>query len=124
MAILAMSLGAMFLSASPAHARLLAFKSPSGNITCVMSTSSGTFAQCELRSMPIRGGFMVPPHGPVRRYDVASEDDLAHRRFVLRYGHSRQLDRYRCTSRKSGMTCRNRRSGHGFFISRDRQRTW
>jgi hypothetical protein len=113
---------ALFLAA-PAQARLLAFKSPSGNITCVMSTSDGTFAQCELRSMRIGGGFMLPRSGKVRRYDVGA-DDLAGRRFVLGYGESRELRRYRCTSRKRGMTCRNRKSDHGFFLSRERQRTW
>jgi hypothetical protein len=106
-----------------AEAQLLAFKSPSGNITCVMSTSDGAFAQCELRSMRIGGGFMVPAHGRVHRYDVG-DDDLAARRFVLRYGRSRSLGRFQCTSRESGMTCRNRRSGHGFTISRERQDTF
>src|SRR4051794_14346071 len=106
-----------------AEARLLAFRSPSGNITCVMSTTDGTFAQCELRSMPVKGGFMLPPRGRVRRYDVGG-DDLAGRRFVLQYGQSRRLRRYRCTSRERGMTCRNIRSHHGFFLSRGHQRSW
>lgn len=108
-------------TSASADARLVAFKSPSGNITCVMSSSNGAFAQCELRSMRIGGGFMVPARGRVHRYDV-DDDDLADQRFVLPYGRSRSLGRFRCSSRESGMSCRNRRSGHGFTISRERQR--
>jgi hypothetical protein len=119
----ALAIGALVIATPAADARLLAFKSPSGNITCVMSTSDGTFAQCELRSMRFGGGFSLPPRGKVTRYDVGY-DDLAGRRFVLDYGESRRLGRYRCTSRNRGMTCRNRISSHGFFVSRERQRTW
>lgn len=121
-AVLVAGIASLAASGS-AEVRLLAFKSPSGNITCVMSTSDGAFAQCELRSMRIGGGFMVPAHGRVKRYDVG-DDDLADRRFVLQYGRSRSLGRFRCTSRESGMSCRNHRSGHGFVISRERQRTF
>ena len=64
---------------------------------------------------------MVPARGRVHRYDV-DDDDLADQRFVLPYGRSRSLGRFRCSSRESGMSCRNRRSGHGFTISRERQR--
>ena len=64
--------------------RLAAFKSPSGRITCVISVGSDqpSFAQCELRSMPRRGGFSIRTTGRVRRYDVRRYDDLAHRRFL------------------------------------------
>jgi hypothetical protein len=108
----------------PANCRIIAFKSPTGNITCVMSTESGSFTQCELRSMPRRGGFFIPRRGRVSRYDVSSYDDLSNQRFVLRYGRSRSLGRFKCSSRYSGMTCRNRASGHGFTISRQRQRVF
>ena len=104
-----------------AQARLKAFRSPSGNITCVISTESGGFAQCELRSKPHGGGFMVPRSGRVSRYDVASFDDLASRRFVLGYGSTTRLSLFSSTSRLSGMTCRNSATHHGFTISRQRQ---
>jgi hypothetical protein len=105
--------------ASPAEARLLAFKSPTGNITCVMSTESGSFAQCVLRS---KGrGYSIPRRGPVSTYDGSGYDDLARRRFVLNYGKSRRLGRFTCTSRFKGMTCRNRVSKHGFTISKQKQ---
>jgi hypothetical protein len=119
---LAVALG--LATAAAAQARLLAFKSPSGNITCVISTSDGGFAQCELRNMPHDGGFAVDRQGRVDRYDVAYYDDLASRRFVLRYGRSAQLDGFRCTSRVTGMTCRSLENRHGFTISRQGQRVF
>ena len=67
---------ALLLVVSSADARLSAFKSPTGNITCVISTRDGGFAQCELRSKPYGGGLMVPSRGRVSRYDVASYDDI------------------------------------------------
>jgi hypothetical protein len=112
---------ALLLIVSSADARLSAFKSPTGNITCVMSTKDGGFAQCELRSKPYGGGLSVPSRGRVSRYDVASYDDIAAERFVLRYGESRSLGRFTCTSRSSGMTCRNTVTHHGFTMSREAQ---
>ena len=41
---------------------------------------------------------------------------------VLAYGKSRGFGRFTCTSRTTGLTCRDRRSGHGFAVSRERQR--
>jgi hypothetical protein len=84
-------LAGVFSVPAAANAQLLAFKAPSGNITCMMSTEDGGFAQCELRFKPRRGGFMVPRMGRVSRYGVAGFDDLAEERFVLRYGTSRRL---------------------------------
>ncbi|MDQ2982607.1 MAG: hypothetical protein M3R70_01595 [Actinomycetota bacterium] len=40
---------------------------------------------------------------------------------VLRYGRSWHWLSIGCTSRRNGLTCRNR-SGHGWFLSRQRQR--
>jgi hypothetical protein len=40
---------------------------------------------------------------------------------ALRYGRTWRWPGFTCTSRRAGLTCRNR-SGHGFFLSRSRQR--
>jgi hypothetical protein len=40
---------------------------------------------------------------------------------ILAYGRSWRRGGFRCTSRVTGLTCRNRR-GHGFFLSRERWR--
>lgn len=108
------------VSAVPAAARDFAFKSPTGNLTCVISTSSGGFAQCEDRSRPRGGGASVSRSGRVTRYDVDGHDDLADNRFVLRYGRSTRLSGFRCTSRESGMTCSYLPKRHGFTMSRGR----
>jgi hypothetical protein len=41
---------------------------------------------------------------------------------VLAYGTIRASGRFTCTSRTTGLTCRDRPSGHGFEVSRQRQR--
>jgi hypothetical protein len=43
---------------------------------------------------------------------------------VLKYGHSRRFGRYTCKSRRSGLTCKNRLNGHGFTLSRARQKVF
>lgn len=117
------SLAVMGAGAGTAEARLLAFRSPSGNITCAMKVGGGDrFAQCELRSEG--RGYSIPRTGRVTRYDVDPDDDLASRRSVLRYGHARRLGVFTCRSRRSGMRCTNRATGHGFALSRQHQRVF
>ena len=43
---------------------------------------------------------------------------------VLAYGRSVRLGPFRCRSRTTGLTCRSRPSGHGFALSRERQRVF
>ena len=43
---------------------------------------------------------------------------------VLAYGKSTKFGSLRCTSRRSGITCRSTRSGHGFTISVEKQRVF
>jgi hypothetical protein len=43
---------------------------------------------------------------------------------VLRYGQTLRVGCFRCTSRVAGLTCLSRHSGHGFFLSNKRQRTF
>jgi hypothetical protein len=43
---------------------------------------------------------------------------------VLAYGRSITFGRLRCTSRRTGITCRSTRSGHGFTVSVERQRVF
>jgi len=43
---------------------------------------------------------------------------------VLRYGQTLRVGFFRCTSRVAGLTCLSRHSGHGFFLSNKRQRTF
>jgi hypothetical protein len=43
---------------------------------------------------------------------------------VLPYGNTRRLGPFRCRSRRSGLTCRSKVSGHGFELSREQQRVF
>jgi hypothetical protein len=42
----------------------------------------------------------------------------------LAYGKSTSFGRLKCTSRRSGITCRSLKSGHGFTVSVERQRVF
>lgn len=42
---------------------------------------------------------------------------------VLPYGQTWRSGSFTCTSRRTGVTCRNR-AGHGLFVSRERWRAW
>jgi hypothetical protein len=100
------------------------FVTPSGNIACeadlnpngtralhcVLFSASGTRGQ-KTWSMRTTGRAIV-------RYvqaNVATETP------ILRYGKTWRWHRITCTSRTAGLTCRNV-SGHGWFLSRQRQR--
>jgi hypothetical protein len=118
-----LALGLVLLWPGAAEAGVQAFRSPSGNITCVMSTEAGGFAQCELRKRPHGGGFMIPRRGGVSRYDVGY-DDLADQRFTLSYGRAARSGPFSCLSRRSGMRCVNSQTRHGFDISLQHQRVF
>ena len=78
------------------------------------------FAQCVLKSNGT--GYFIGLTGRGDTFDGRGNDDLAGQRFVLCYGRTARLGAMSCTSRTTGMTCRSRSSGHGFMVSRQRQR--
>lgn len=121
------------------------FKTPSGNIVCIYSFGKNVQAAVVCR---IKSGLKPPP--PPRRpgcfttndlsLDVTGraqtgrsicpgepEGDAGPLAFesvapVLGYGKTwRGSGGLRCTSAVTGLTCRNK-SGHGFFLSRERWR--
>jgi hypothetical protein len=107
------------------------FESPSGNIGCVISAKSGV--RCDIRerdwrpppkprSCPVDwgNGVSVARRG-AGRYTCAGDTVFSDGQ-ALRYGRSILRGRFRCTSRRSGMRCINRRSAHGFRLSRQRVR--
>jgi hypothetical protein len=120
------------------------FKTPSGNIVCFWVAGRDAdppLVVCgiksKLRPAPPRrfcaeGGYAgdrvvllatgraeVPPcagdPGPFLGLQVGAR--------VLGYGKTWRGSGIRCTSATAGLTCRNR-SGHGFFLSRERWRTF
>ena len=132
---------ALALSASAAARVLPGFNSPTGNIKCYYNphglTSRGLTpgVRCGLDhadyAMKLQRickagdwhGFTLTPKGRPLLYcpGGASGDRVKYK--TLAYGKSRQLGQFTCTSRVTGVTCRNQ-SGHGVFLSRQSYRTW
>jgi hypothetical protein len=66
-------------------------------------------------------GFRVDRKHHGKRIHIT--DSVVNRRAkVLRYGKSLDLGPFTCTSRSSGLTCKSRSSGHGFTLSKQRQK--
>lgn len=108
------------------------FHTPSGNIGCNLTSD---YVRCDIQqhswTSPARpkwydvdygGGLQVGKRH--RATFVCAGDTTLHQGRVLAYGSSTSAGRFTCTSRPSGVTCRNRRSGHAFFLSRDSYRTY
>jgi predicted N-acetyltransferase YhbS len=54
----------------------------------------------------------------------ASEQFIPELALVAEDGQTLKVGYFRCTSRVAGLTCLSRHSGHGFFLSNKRQRTF
>jgi hypothetical protein len=126
------------LGVQPAAAQDQAqFRSPTGNIHCFMFAGDGDWwgARCDI--LEATRSFAVPPAdcdldwghafevpargaaGPVCAGDTVADPGAP----VLGYGRSVSIGGVICTSEQTGMTCQNRQ-GHGFSLSRARQRVF
>lgn len=105
---------------------LVGFQSPSKNIGCVVSAGS---ARCDIAKRdwaPPRKpascdvdygqGLTISRSGSRGRFVCAGDTALGSGK-ILAYGRSVKRGGMTCTSRESGVTCKNAR-GHGFRISR------
>jgi uncharacterized protein DUF6636 len=121
-----------------------AFKTPSKNVVCGYSIAPSGEASLECG---IKSGLKPPPKrvecdaGDPSDKRVSLRDtgravpvlcagdpgpllpQIEARARVLAYGSSTRIGGIGCTSEMTGLTCRNR-SGHGFFLSRERWRTF
>jgi Family of unknown function (DUF6636) len=119
--------------ASPSKTRgQLFFHSPSKNIYCVVFKYRGkATGRCDIKqrdwTAPQRprschldygNGAEVGAHGD-GRYTCAGDTVLGQGHRALRYGHAARLGAIKCSSRRTGMTCRNVKTGHGFTLSRE-----
>ena len=114
------------VAAAPASA-LDVFASPSGNISCAMTPTS---VRCDIARSDWR--IVTRPKGcqgdfgqgldvgrrSKRGGVVCAGDSTLGARRILPYGRSITAGSVRCTSRATGMACRNR-LGHGFILSRE-----
>jgi uncharacterized protein DUF6636 len=107
------------------------FRSPSGNIGCVIGRQGG--ARCDIRnrdwspppkpaSCMLDWGFGLTVERRGRGRFVCAGDTVLGQGRRLAYGEAIRRGRFRCVSRQSGMRCVNRRNGHGFALSRQRAR--
>ena len=122
----------LLLAGAAAHADIKFFRSPSGRINCMYGHASGGVV-CEIPQpdRPIRpkprdcqldwgGNFSLSRIGRAEMGCVGDTVASPNSR-VLPYGQTLSGNGWQCTSRTTGMTCTNRQ-GHGFEISRRRQR--
>jgi hypothetical protein len=115
--------------AAPAQALVRQFRTPSTNIGCIFSSEpggGGPYLRCDIRSglkpKPTRSctgdwtGYEVNMTGRART--VCAGDTVVNTRAkVLPYGSKWSRGGFTCTSRRTGLRCRNR-SAHGFVLSR------
>lgn len=117
-------------AAAPAAA-FTGFRSPSANIGCYIDAAAGV--RCDIA----RRDWRVPPRPASCDVDYGQGISLGRTgraRFVCAgdtalgparvLGYDRRIRRgaYTCTSTPRGITCINRRTRHGFFLSRQRYR--
>jgi hypothetical protein len=124
---------AVAAAAAPASAsKFHFFESPSGNIGCVIG---GGFTRCDIRNH----SWPLPPEPPTCEFDYgqafgigradepgeilcASDTAFATDAEVLPYGERIAFHRFRCASKQKGMRCVNRKTKHGFFLSKEEYR--
>jgi uncharacterized protein DUF6636 len=110
------------VTATPALARTKSFHTPSRNIYCLYMSSQGPgpWIRCDVRSLNDTAFRLDRTH---KGRKIHITDSVFNRGAkVLRYGRSLSVGPFTCTSRRSGLTCRSRASGHGFKISRQKQK--
>jgi hypothetical protein len=112
---------ALVLLPATSFATIRAFRTPSGAIGCIYYRDPDTraFVRCDVEGTGDRA-WRIRAHGHARRIHV-TDSALDPRAPVLGYGRTRSFGTMHCTSRMSGLTCKNR-DGHGFVLSRQRQR--
>lgn len=117
------AIAAMLVVAAPAAAKQRFFRSPSGNVPCLYSSSGGPgpFIRCDVLSLNDVGFFLRTRH-KARRSHITDTVNDPRRAKTLAYGKRRNFGRYTCKSYRSGMKCVNRRNHHGFKLSRARQK--
>jgi hypothetical protein len=109
----------------PQFSARVGFNTPSGNIACnagPLLSGGGSALSCVLFSASGARGQKTWYMRQRGRAGVALVQGNAGTDFPrLRYGKTWKYRGFKCSSRMTGLTCRNS-SGHGFFLSRGKQR--
>ena len=115
---------ALLLAPAEAGAAYRAFQSPSGKLGCACYSDAETPRQvrCDWAGGNDRA-VVVEETGKGRRIKATDtvRDPSAK---TLAYGRTTAFGALRCTSRRTGITCRSKRSGHGFTVSVESQRVF
>ncbi len=123
--LLAMLAATSCAAAVPATAAAVEFKSPTGKIKCSLGvTGAACYNVMTLATAPPAGSTDCGSGASAASIDRrgARLDCIGNPYFTnrkLAYGASLRRGNYVCTSRESGMTCRNRVSKRGFTLKRD-----
>ena len=125
-------LGLCAVLPAAAQGQLVTFRTPSNNIGCGGETAKNGYVRCDISAhswpTPRRpttcefdygGGLELQTRG--RASFVCAGDTVLNRDRILRYGASIKIGRISCTSRTTGVTCRNP-AGHGFSLSKQAYR--
>lgn len=112
-------------------AALTFFHTPSHNVACAELAAYSTSLRCDilsgLKPRPARPanctldwgfGFIMAATGRARVTCAGDSTNDPHAK-TIRYGVTWRIGPFVCTSRRTGLRCRNR-SGHGFVLSRAR----
>jgi hypothetical protein len=123
---LAACLGTAALALVPAaaSASYRAFRSPTGKLGCAFYSDAQTprTVRCDWFGSNDRA-LTLTERGRARRLRI-SDTVLDPKARALAYGHSTTFGRLKCTSRRTGITCRSARTGHGFVVSVEKQRVF
>ena len=123
----------LFGASAAAADELVFFRSPTGNINCLIATGSYAEVRCDLTELVPSftrrpddcdldwGDSFVVADGADKgglscHGDTVRDPGAA----VLDYGHSIEVGPFVCNSAKTGMTCTNA-LGHGFSVARAKQ---
>ena len=123
---LVVAAAAIAVCAPNAAARVSAFKSPTGNIICVLDT---TLVRSDIRrrawspppkprSCPVDYGQGLTVDRRGRGRFVCAGDAVVDATRTAAYGSLVRRGRFACRVRVSGVRCLNARSRHGFALSR------
>ncbi len=98
------------------------FMTPSGNIRCALLGFVGnrpTSLRCRVRS----SGFVAQVRRRTKKWVVRGAG-ASRELDQLPYGTTWQRGSFQCESETSGLKCKNRKTQHGFFLSRESSRTF
>jgi len=109
------------------------FQSKTGNINCFMDSASG--ARCDIgqktwspplkpKKCKVDWGFGLTVGSGRGQFLCAGDTVVMPDSPVLGYGKSSSIGPFLCKSEKTGMTCTNTGTGHGFSLSKEAAKTF